>query len=97
MSVPIIPKAENANKGFHYTVTDEQIKEHRKLSVKEIFEWLENTSKFIYEIQTPEERERMKTANNFYCHKVGPGNIYFIAVFKKGRGTVGEGAVSPIP
>ncbi len=43
MSDPIIPKAENADKGFHYTVTDEQIKEHQKRSVKEIFEWLETT------------------------------------------------------
>ena len=65
MSRPIIPKAENANKGFHYTVTDEQIKEHQKRSVKEIFEWLEETNKFIYAMQTPEERERMRKAKNF--------------------------------
>jgi hypothetical protein len=31
----IIPKAENAYKGFNYTVTDEQIKEHQKRSIKE--------------------------------------------------------------
>ena len=61
----IIPKKENADKGFHYTVTDEQIKEHQQRSIKEIFEWLENTSKFIYEMQTPEERERMRKAKNF--------------------------------
>lgn len=61
----ISPKLENADKGFHYTVTDEQIKEHKKRSVKEIFEWLEKTSKFIYEMQTPEERERMRKAKNF--------------------------------
>ncbi len=60
----IIPKAENADKGFHYTVTEEQIREHQKRSVKEIFEWLEKTNKFIYAIQTPEERERMKRAKN---------------------------------
>ena len=65
MSDLIIPKAENADKGFHYTVTDEQIKEHQKRSVKEIFEWLEKTSKFIYEMQTPEERDRIKLAKNF--------------------------------
>ena len=61
----IVPKKENADKGFHYTVTDEQIKEHQQRSIKEIFEWLENTSKFIYEMQTPEERERMRKAKNF--------------------------------
>ena len=65
MSDRIIPKAENANKGFHYTVTDEQIKEHQARSVKEILEWLEKTAKFIYSVQTPEERERMKRAKNF--------------------------------
>lgn len=61
----IIPKAENADKGFHYTVTDEQIREHQKRSLLEIFEWLEETNKFIYAIQTPEERERMRKAKNF--------------------------------
>lgn len=60
MKTKIILKAENADKGFHYTVTDEQIKEHQKRTVKEIFEWLENTNKFIYALQTPEERERIK-------------------------------------
>lgn len=32
----ILPKKENENIGFHYTVTDEQIKEHQKRSVEEI-------------------------------------------------------------
>jgi hypothetical protein len=64
MSEPIIPKAENANKGFHYTVTDEQIKEHQKRSIEEIFEWLEKTNKFIYDMQTPEERARMRMMKN---------------------------------
>ncbi len=61
----IIPKKENQNIGFHYTVTDEQIKEHQKKSAAEVIEWLESTARFIYEIQTPEERERMKNAKNF--------------------------------
>ena len=64
MSNSIIPKAENANKGFHYTVTDEQIKEHQQRSLMEVFEWLEKTSKFIDALQTPEERERMRLAKN---------------------------------
>ena len=64
MKSKISPKLENADKGFHYTVSEEQIKEHQKRSVKEIFEWLEKTSKFIYEMQTPEERERMRKAKN---------------------------------
>lgn len=59
------PKKENQNVGFHYSVTDEQIKAHQQRSTEEIFEWLEETAKFIYEMQTPEERERMKRAKNF--------------------------------
>lgn len=46
-------------KGFHYTVTDEQIRQHRQRTVAEIFEWLETTNEFLYNFQTPEERERM--------------------------------------
>jgi len=60
----IIPKAENANKGFHYTVTDEQIREHQQRSLEEIFEWLEKTNKFVYELRTPEEREFAKWIKN---------------------------------
>jgi hypothetical protein len=46
-------------KGFYYTVTDEQIKMHQQRSVEEILEWLESTNKFLWEMQTPEERKRM--------------------------------------
>jgi len=61
----IKPKKENENVGFHYTVTDEQIKAHQAKSFEEIINWVESTAKFIYEMQTPEERERMKKAKNF--------------------------------
>ena len=61
----IKPKLENANIGFHYTVTDEQIKAHQAKSVEEILMWIEETSKFIYEVQTPEERLRTKLAKQF--------------------------------
>ena len=61
----IKPKLENANKGFHYTVTDEQIKAHQQKSLEEILMWIEETSKFIYEVQTPEERIRSKLAKQF--------------------------------
>lgn len=60
----MVPKAENANKGFHYTGTDDQIKEHQKRSIEEIFEWLERTNKFIYDMQTSEERQRMRMMKN---------------------------------
>lgn len=45
--------------GFTYYVTDEQIEQHKKRSVREIFQWLEETNKFLQKIQTPEERRRM--------------------------------------
>ncbi len=61
----IIPKKENENVGFHYTVTDEQLEARSKMSVEEIINWVESTAKFIYDMQTPEERERMKRAKNF--------------------------------
>lgn len=64
MKSKLTPIKENANKGFHYTVTDEQIREHQKRSLEEIFEWLEETNKFLLAVQTPEERERMKRAKN---------------------------------
>jgi hypothetical protein len=59
------PKEENKNRGFHYTVTDEQIEAYKKLSIGEKLRWLEETSRLIYELQTPEERERCKRAKNF--------------------------------
>ena len=61
----IKPKLENENIGFHYTVTDEQIKTHQAKSIEEILMWIEETSKFIYEVQTPEERIRMRLAKQF--------------------------------
>ncbi|MEY4876443.1 MAG: hypothetical protein RL708_1592 [Bacteroidota bacterium] len=59
MENKIKPKLENANVGFHYTVTDEQIEEYSHWTIEEKFKWLFETSQFIYEVQTPEERERM--------------------------------------
>lgn len=51
-------------RGFYYEVTDEQIERHRKMSVMEILTWLEETAKFIWMVQTPEERDRMKKAKD---------------------------------
>ena len=56
--MPLIPIKDNENKGFHYSVTPEQIVAHQKRSLLDIFEWLETTSKFVYTLQTPEERKR---------------------------------------
>lgn len=54
----ITPKKENEGVGFTYTVTMEQMEKHAALSVEDVFKWIEETATFIYELQTPEERER---------------------------------------
>ncbi|MBL7892738.1 MAG: hypothetical protein JNL63_08910 [Bacteroidia bacterium] len=43
--------------GYHYYVTDEQVREHRKRSVAEIFEWLHNANVFMNAFQTEKEKE----------------------------------------
>lgn len=60
----ITPLKENENVGFHYSVSDEQLAQRAKMTTEEIINWVEETAKFIYELQTPEERERMKKAKN---------------------------------
>jgi hypothetical protein len=64
MADTIIPKAENADKGFHYTVSDEQLAEYAKWTTEEKLNWLEQTWKFIDSVQTQQERERMKNVRN---------------------------------
>ncbi len=57
MKNEIIPKKENAGKGFHYTVTDEQIAEYAKWTIEEKMNWIVSTAGFINKVQTPEERK----------------------------------------
>lgn len=45
-------------KGYYYEVTEEQVREHQKRSIKEILTWLHETNAFLKKVQTPEERER---------------------------------------
>jgi len=52
--------------GFTYTVSDEQIEIHKKRSVLEIFQWLEETNKFLQKVQTPQERRRMLEVKGKY-------------------------------
>jgi hypothetical protein len=54
----IEPKKENEHIGFTYTVTMEQMEKHAALPPEEVLKWIEETAVFIYELQTPEERER---------------------------------------
>lgn len=61
------PKKENQDKGYFFTVTDQEIIAHRGRSFKDIVSWLETTNKFVYAIQTEEERtksHRAKTIEN---------------------------------
>lgn len=54
------PKAENQNKGYFFTVSDDEIKDHLNRSPKDIFQWLETTNKFVNQIQTPLEKRRSR-------------------------------------
>ncbi|MBS1595110.1 MAG: hypothetical protein JST90_12390 [Bacteroidetes bacterium] len=53
-------ESENSEKrvGFTYNVTMEQMEKHAALSTEEVFQWIEETATFLYELQTQEERER---------------------------------------
>lgn len=55
----IKPIAENADIGFYYEVTQEQVDQHRKRSFKEILSWLDSTQKLINSLQTVEEKARI--------------------------------------
>lgn len=54
------PKAENQGRGYFFTVSDDEIKDHRKRSFEDIVSWLETANKFVHSIQTPEERMNTK-------------------------------------
>jgi len=54
----MIPIKENEGVGFAYTVTMEQMQKHAALSPEEVLLWIEEMADFIYQLQTPEERER---------------------------------------
>lgn len=55
-------KKQLQKKGFFYTVTKDQIKEHKKRSIKDIFTWIESTNKFVTAIRQPHEE---KNAQHF--------------------------------
>ena len=52
------PIKENEGVGFTYTVTMEQMRKHAALSPEAVLEWIQQTATFLYEIQTPEQRDR---------------------------------------
>jgi hypothetical protein len=52
----IKPKLENADKGYSYTVTQEQIDAYKKWSLKEKLQWIWDTNVLLSKVQTPEER-----------------------------------------
>ena len=54
----MVPSKHNQGIGFTYAMTMEQMRKHAALSPEEVLEWIQQTATFIYELQTPEERER---------------------------------------
>ncbi|WP_020526336.1 hypothetical protein [Flexithrix dorotheae] len=62
----IRPIAANKDKGFYAEVTESEIKAHLNRSLGDIFNWLENTNKFISALQTDTEKERSRKAKLVY-------------------------------
>lgn len=50
-------KSDTGLKGYHYYVTEEQVREHRKRSFAEIMEWLHNANILMKTFQTEREKE----------------------------------------
>lgn len=59
-----VPKQENEGIGFSYTVTDEQIAQHQKLSISQIFDWLDSTRRLVESVQTEKEKQFAKKLKN---------------------------------
>jgi len=57
-----LPKKENEGKGYFFSVTEEEIRQHMNRSPKDIFQWLESTNKFVSQVQNSQEKERSKMA-----------------------------------
>ncbi len=49
-------KFENSTVGFYFDATEEQIREHMNRSLEDIFNWLEQTGKFVHQLQNTKER-----------------------------------------
>jgi hypothetical protein len=56
----LAPKAQNQNTGYYFSVTDDEIRTHLSRSCKDIFSWIESTNRFVYQLQTPQERLRSR-------------------------------------
>jgi hypothetical protein len=51
MTDTIKPKLENADKGYNYTVTPEQIEAYQKWSIKERLQWIWDTNVLLSKIK----------------------------------------------
>jgi hypothetical protein len=62
-------------KGFHYTVSDEELARHQQRTIEERVEWVWQTMLLLRAVQTREERIRMLEAkwdkNIEYYHRFG--------------------------
>jgi len=64
----VLSPSQTSQIGYFFTVTDEQMLEHRKRSITDIFMWLESANSFVRTIQTPQERWDSIRAKNFVHH-----------------------------
>ena len=56
----LTPKVENQNRGYYFSVTEDEIRAHLNRSCKDIFQWIETTNRFVYQVQTPQERTKSR-------------------------------------
>lgn len=57
-------KTKKLKRGYYYSLSEEQFEAGKKRTIEEVFQWLEETNRFIWEVQTPEERLRVKQMKN---------------------------------
>lgn len=63
----IIPKAENANKGFDYEIDEEMLQRFQTWTPEQRMDWVFETADLILSSQTPAQRammERLKNEDN---------------------------------
>lgn len=54
------PKLENVGKGFHYTISDEEIERYKQFTIEEKFQWIEDMNALLNAVQTDDEKRMMR-------------------------------------
>ena len=60
MENKIAPKIENQFVGFDYEINAEQLESYAKWTIEEKLNWICNSAKFIFSVQTENEKKNSK-------------------------------------